>query len=128
MNALSLFPLPDGHVDSFDATGAPFCPHAACEIMRGHHGAHSAACGWPCTGQRHAVAYDDAAYSYGHAGGHIGFLTACPSCGRTDAGHILDSPWTEAERERARAVATAYGKAAHGFVAQPARTTEEAPR
>lgn len=72
-------------------TGA-VCPHEECEYLRGH-GSACCACGQT----RHAIASDWSSYSFGHSGGHVGFLTACAHCGRVDRGHICGSPWTVEE-------------------------------
>lgn len=73
----------------------PPCPHEECTYLRGHGGPTADRC--RCGGTRHAVASNWDAYSFGHSGGHVAFLTACPSCGRTDTGHVLGVEWSMAE-------------------------------
>lgn len=80
-------------------TTAP-CSHEECCFLR-THGSDCCICG----STRHAVASDWGAYSFGHSGGHVAFLTACPTCGRVDTGHVLGVEWSAKELSDANLIA-----------------------
>lgn len=78
-------------------TGSP-CTHQECKYLRAH-GSPTCSCG----GMRHAIDSNWDGYSFGHAGGHVAFLTACQKCGDINTGHVLGVSWSPEQMARARA-------------------------
>lgn len=82
-----IHPLPPGAV----------CPHEECHYLRGHS---SARCS--CGQTRYAITTDWNDYHFGHSGGHVWFLTACPTCGRV-CQDFAGSTWTAEQLAEAAA-------------------------
>lgn len=84
-----------------DLSGDVPCPHPECRYLAAQHGP------WSCCTPVvvHAVASNWDAYSFGHGGGHVAFLTVCPTCGRIDRGHVLGVEWSADDLARAKALA-----------------------
>lgn len=71
------------------------CTHQECVYLRAHGTPHCRKQG--CDGTVHAVAscWDD--YSFGHAGGHVYFLTVCEKCNHI---HFDGETWNQSECDR----------------------------